>query len=502
MTKILQVVLLFCCLSIAAFTQASDLTFEAIKAGSLEHKEKTLSALDMVFKHHRIDVMNKISTSLFQQKSPSYQKLKKYINSSYDINLNYRSESATQEFIINNNEKHVLVVDFDLSKKTNLWYISNAYVKKWGKKRFLTEKGFSDSKKINFGKKFNSIINKHSNYYGLAPYGKLNKSFFRGKKLSLSREKNLTVKDIIIHDGTEIVDIIFLTLRYYPAGYKEGNTYKSGWLIDGSGSMSNLYKNNGDNLYTKVRFKRIKLKRFNLSNQKLQAESTGIFKNSRLYKVLQQYITNNYSLKLNRNSTIARQEFSIRNQGQILVVDLSKKARKWYIADAYIKNNRQALEEHGFRPLEFERNFSALVKKIKYKRIENYYGLAPRGKLNNSFLKNKTLVAEEKPVQIKEVFIYKGNQLVDIVLLTYKDYKKYQYLGESDKQGWLLAEGFSIKDTYKPGDNLYADIIFGKTLNLNAPNKGLIFYNLGELDSTPQNNGQQPSDDDPYEFTY
>ncbi len=479
MTKILQVILLFCCLSIAAFTQANDLTFEAIKAGSLEHKEKTLSALDMVFKHRRIDVMNRISTLRFQ-KSHSYKKLKKYINSSYHINLNYRSESATQEFIINNHEKQVLVVDFDLSKKTNMWYISNAYVKKWGKKRPVKGLGFSASKKTNFGKYFNSII-KQPNYYGLAPNGKLNKNFFRGKKLYLSRKKSLTIKDIIIHDGTNIVDIIFLTLRYYPAGYKEGNTYKSGWLIEGTGSMSNLYKKNGDNLYTKVHFKRFKVKKFRLAN-KLKAESTGIFKYSRLYKLLQQYIGSNYSLKLNRNSTIARQEFTIKNQGQILVVDFSKKARKWYITDAYIKNNKGALREYGFRPLEFERNFSALVNKMKYKRIKDYYGLAPRGKLNRSFFKNKTLVAEEKPVQIKEVFIYNGNQLVDIVLLTYKYYKGYyKYEGKLYKKVWLLDEGISIKEsTYKRGENLYADIIFGENLNLNAPNEGLIFYNLGE----------------------
>jgi hypothetical protein len=490
MTKILQVVLLFCCLFIAVFTQASDLTFEAIKAGSLEHKEKTLSALDMVFKHNRIDVMSRISTSRLQ-KSNWYKQLQRYISSSNRINLNYRSESATQEFIINDNEKQVLVVDFDLFKKTNMWYISNAYVKKWGKKRSVKGQGFSASKKTNFGKNFNSIIKK-PNYYGLAPNGKLSKNFFRNKKLSLSREKNLTIKDIIIHNGTKIVDIIFLTLRYYPADYQEGDIYKSGWLIEGGGSMSSLYKNNGDNLYTKVHFKRIKLNRFNLS-KKLQAESTGIFKKSRLYQRLQQYIRSNYSLKLNRNSTIARQEFTIQNQGKILVVDFSKKARKWYIADAYIKNNKEALREYGFRPLEFERNFSALVKKMKYKRIKNYYGLAPRGKLNRSFFKNKTLVAEEKPVQIKEVFIYNGNKLVDIVLLTYKYYKKYQYQGESNKKGWLLDEGFSIKaSAYKRGDNLYADIIFGENLNLNVPNKGLIFYNLGELNSTPQNNYQFP----------
>jgi len=230
----------------------SHSTFEAVKAGTLEHKEKTLSVLDNLFQSRQADYLDKISTSHFQQ-SKWYKELQKYVES-YHLNLNHASETATQEFIINGNDRHVLVVDFDQSKETNLWYIADAYVKKGRQQQVFTRRGFRPNE---FERHFSALVQKIQNgqiwpYYSLAPHGKLNSSFFKGKTLSLSREKSIKVKDIIIHDGNNrIIDVIFLTLRYYPAGYREGAIYKSGWLIDGGGPVKALY-NPGENLYLDI----------------------------------------------------------------------------------------------------------------------------------------------------------------------------------------------------------------------------------------------------------
>lgn len=230
-------------------------TFEAIKAGTLEHKEKTLGALDRVFQNHRPDYLDKISTARFQS-SGWYNTLRGYV-SSHRLNLNHTSETATQEFIINGNEEHVLVVDFDKSKRTNLWYIADAYVKMGRTTQPLREHGF---RPLQFESHFSDLVRKIKTgkiwaYYGLAPHGKLNSHFFKSKKLSLSRNKSLKIKDVIIHDGSKVSDIISLTLRYYPAGYREGASYKSGWLLDDGESMATVYQP-GENLYFDLMFRR------------------------------------------------------------------------------------------------------------------------------------------------------------------------------------------------------------------------------------------------------
>jgi len=92
-------------------------------------------------------------------------------------------------------------------------------------------------------------------YYGLAPHGKLNRRSLQGKTLSLSTERSITIKDIIIHDGSQVRDVIFLKLKYYLPGNRENGTYQSGWLLAGGGSMSNFYKP-GENLFADIVFKR------------------------------------------------------------------------------------------------------------------------------------------------------------------------------------------------------------------------------------------------------
>jgi hypothetical protein len=124
------------------------------------------------------------------------------------------------------------------------------------------------------------------------------------------------------------------------------------------------------------------------------------------------------------------------------------------------------------------------LKNIQSRQIWAFYGLAPHGKLNNSFLKGKTLsLSKEKSIKIKDIIIHGPNGIQDVIYLTLTYYPAgYRESQGGYKSGWLLDGGESMKTLYKKGENPYVDIVFRRTLNLNAPNKGLIFFNLKELD--------------------
>ena len=231
--------------------------YQDVKTSMFEHKEKTLAALDAIFKNRNVAYLDKISTSRFQR-TRWYKTLKNYAGS-FKLNLNHTSETATQEFLINGSERHTLVIDFDLLKEPNRWYIVDAREKKGNREYPLSERGFRPNEyELNFSELLSNIRSGQIwAFYGLAPHGKLNSSFLKGKTLSLSREKSIKIKDIIIHGPPNGIQyVIYLTLTYYPAGYRESQGgYKSGWLLDGGESMKTLYKK-GENLHIDIMFQR------------------------------------------------------------------------------------------------------------------------------------------------------------------------------------------------------------------------------------------------------
>ncbi len=216
----------------------ADKRLEKIRRGDIEHRSKALFILDKAFTEHRIDYLAKISTNKFQN-SRWFKKFQKYVKSK-QINWNYKSERATQRFILNGNKNHVLSVDFD-KKKDGKWYVIEAQVIKNGRQENLKGHGFTPGEiSLDFWEVVNILSNKTGTHSGLTPFGELNKKF-RGYKLDSSRNKSLQLKNIIIHKNNRIETMIFLTLKYYQVGHTEGSKFKSGWLIDDGGEMSTLY---------------------------------------------------------------------------------------------------------------------------------------------------------------------------------------------------------------------------------------------------------------------
>ncbi|MDM8568857.1 hypothetical protein QUF50_04985 [Thiotrichales bacterium HSG1] len=223
---------------------------EQMKEGDLAHKANTLSLLELAFVERKMDYLERISTSSFK-KSKGYKFLQRYITSGTSINFNYKLETAIQEFIINGNKRHVLVVDFEKSRERK-WSVINAHVMKNGIRQELKDKGFSA---MEYDRNFPQFISgfetgKIESYYGLAPYGKLNRQFFKKNKVSTSQNKSLQMKNIIIHRHGKIEGMIFIKLKHQSVGYRDNSKFKSGWLLESAGPMSDLYIQN-DNLYIK-----------------------------------------------------------------------------------------------------------------------------------------------------------------------------------------------------------------------------------------------------------
>jgi len=221
---------------------------EQMKEGDLAHKSDTLSLLERAFVEGQMGYLDQISTYDFKRSS-GYKFLQQYIQNDNRINLNHKSETATQEFILNGNKRHILVVDFEKSKNRK-WSIVNAYMMRNGRRQELGEKGFSA---MEYDRNFPELIQgiergRLGSYYGLAPYGKLNQQFFQRNKVSTSKNKRLQMKNVIIHRHNKIKEMIFITLQYHSVGYRDNTTFKSGWLLEDAGPMSDLYKP-GDNLY-------------------------------------------------------------------------------------------------------------------------------------------------------------------------------------------------------------------------------------------------------------
>jgi len=243
---------------------SADQIDELIK-GSFEESEKTLFILNKIFQEKESFYIERISTIDFI-KSQRYKLLKDYSRST-SINFNHRKEICKKEFILNNDEKSVLLIIFEKNRELNIWQILDSYCYINGQKKedIFKGKGFSPLSITKNFQELISIINtpEVSEYLGLAKFGKLNLDFLKRNKLSLSKNSELIIKDIIIYNDGIIKDIIYISLKYYPIGRKENNKYKGGWLINDSGSMSDYYYKN--NLYIDFLLKRLNPKSLDLS---------------------------------------------------------------------------------------------------------------------------------------------------------------------------------------------------------------------------------------------
>jgi len=215
--------------------------------GHFEDISKTLYVIDHSFLKHSKDLLQLITLDNFQKTAP-YAMLAGYA-SQYSLNINYRKELCEKSFAIKD-KKENLIIQFQKNMHTNMWYIDDAHFLKKGKRVDIQMMGFSP---LSYAQNFESLTQilhtkKIGQYLSLAPYGKLNQDFCKKNTLFITKTCKLIYINLLIYDQKEsIIDLIFMSFQRFPAGYKDKQGYKSGWLLIDTGSMKTFYPT-GENL--------------------------------------------------------------------------------------------------------------------------------------------------------------------------------------------------------------------------------------------------------------
>jgi len=240
--------------------------------GSFEDTNKTMYIIDLIFSSNKEQKLKKISAPNFIS-SNRFKLIYRYA-SQYKINMNYRIEECNQEFIVNENEKNVIRIVFKKGVGDKYWLIKDAYKIKNGQIENYKNYGFyPNSINRNF-QDFLGALNSNSiyNYTGLSKYGNLNVKdvqFLKSNKINLSKNSKLFVKNLIIFDNNNrIIDIIYVTLKYFSIGSKDGDSYKGGYLLIDSGSMSDFVTKNPSesNLYLLYLLNKLELLNLKINN--------------------------------------------------------------------------------------------------------------------------------------------------------------------------------------------------------------------------------------------
>lgn len=208
---------------------------------------KSLQCIERAFKEKNHNYLELVTLKTTKN-TKEYKSINKYIDSSCNITLNYRQEEAQKKFKINNNNNHCLVINFEKSLINNSWEIMSAH-------EVINDK-ISPIKKYSFSagaylRSFNDILqliknNKINTYLGLAPSGVVNIEYLKKNKLYPSQDINFTIKNVIIFHEEEIKGIYYFKFKFFPIGFKDSGTFKSGWLLNKIGRMESLYEKSND----------------------------------------------------------------------------------------------------------------------------------------------------------------------------------------------------------------------------------------------------------------
>lgn len=197
--------------------------------------EEVLGSIEMAFQEKSLTILNKTCSPSFAT-SAKFEILKNYMDSN-SIQLAYREELAEQVFFLEDRIEK-LVVQL-LRNKNRSWSVQDAFYINNRKKVAIEKAIFSPlSYADHFYDLARAIRNKDLNYLSLAPNGKLNYSTIDSLQLKLSSQTSITYKNLIIYNGKELKDFIYIKLKDFPCD----NNEKCGWLIEEIGLMEEFYK--------------------------------------------------------------------------------------------------------------------------------------------------------------------------------------------------------------------------------------------------------------------
>jgi hypothetical protein len=185
---------------------------------------QTMVTFERAFATRDARLLDDIATQRFRRTS-FYQRLRDSV-SCCRINSAYSSRTSEQVFQVGKDE---LTVRFGY--RDQKWVISDALIN--GKRP--SDRGFSSVAAQFYFSDFRDLVasGKAGGFAGLAPHGRLNAQFFKGKKISSRAGTAVTFLNLILHDGASPRELFFLRLRQF----SEVNEKRRGWLIDDGDTM-------------------------------------------------------------------------------------------------------------------------------------------------------------------------------------------------------------------------------------------------------------------------
>ena len=234
---------------IIVFAIISEINADELDKISERHHEytsDTLYILDKVFAEKRDEYLELISVPDFID-SKMYFFFKKNLKKLY-INFNHRIEICNKDFIVEN-KKDLLTITFERNIKTdNIWYIKNTFFKQNNIIDKNQLEGFSPLSVVRYFDDLSDIVNNINieKYILLTKFGNLDLIFFNKGKLAPTKQNDIIIKNIILHDKKVIKYLIYINLKYFPPGNKFAGKHKSGWLVSKGGFVSELYSSSGD----------------------------------------------------------------------------------------------------------------------------------------------------------------------------------------------------------------------------------------------------------------
>ena len=211
----------------------------------LEDVNKTMVLLNELFSERTTERLDLI-VSPSESANTTIERISRWING-YSINLGYSSEECFKDFRIKDPKLGLalLTVRFVRDRENRFWYINGATIDMPdGEIERFSRQGFRPlALEYNFSDFYRAIEDgRIEDYAGLAPQGQLPVSFFRGRRLEATEAVDLFIKNILLHRGGRVFEVVFVELRYFPR-LKQG---KMGWLIENVGTMEEFYRSHGE----------------------------------------------------------------------------------------------------------------------------------------------------------------------------------------------------------------------------------------------------------------
>lgn len=193
-----------------------------------EDLDKTMSAFELAVEKGDAKLLAAISANSFQS-TAFYKRLLDQLGT-LKVNSGVSSQIAEQTFTMDPGSREVTVT-FEL--RNDRWVVvgssENDVIRSFP--MLAREYRFSDFRRAVEGNELATLA-------GVAPYGQLPTSTFRGKKLDPKPETTVTLTNLLLHDGSKVKEVFYVRARKS----MKVDAGSRGWLLYEAGPMLKLQR--------------------------------------------------------------------------------------------------------------------------------------------------------------------------------------------------------------------------------------------------------------------